>query len=72
MLKSGASQPVAPSFPREMLKMGRSGRLIPNSCRCPPMKRTRWLAGSSMTFAAVIAQLGRFGQPVDVVTGQGE
>jgi hypothetical protein len=54
------------------LKIGRSGSVTPNSCKWPPTKRTRSFEGSSITFAAVIAQLGRFGQPLAVVTGQGE
>ena len=69
---SGTSSPVAPSLPLAMLNTGRSGRLNPNSCSRAPSNRIRGLFGSSMTRAAVIAQLGRFGQPVSLVTGQGE
>ena len=37
--------------------------MTPKICKWPPMKRTRPVAGSSITRAAVIAQLGRLGQP---------
>ena len=71
-LQSGASQPVVPSVPREILKIGRSGSVTPKIWRWPAMNRVRPVDGSSITRAAVIAQLGRLGHPVDVVTGQGE
>ena len=70
MLKSGAKTPLAPPEPLPVatLKIGRRGKVIPNSRSRPPRNRTCTFAGSWMTSAAVIAQLGVRGHPLGFVT----